>query len=368
MKLIILRNNLAEGIAAIERAVGANANLSVLRGILFAATGNRIVLTATNLELAVQAVIPGKVIQEGTLIVPFGIFSTIVKNLNAERVSLDQDGTKLSVTTDNYTATIQCVNGDDFPIIPSVQSGAGEIRLQAETLASALGSVAVAAQYSEIRPEISGVYAVLSEGTLTLAATDSFRLAERKLTANEFSATIESTSFIIPLRTVEEVLRIFSRTDDEVRIAADQSQVLFETPTRRLISRLIDGRFPEYHAIIPKSTSTTASVSRGEFIDALRLTSSFSGRANDITVSAGEGKRCLELTSADAIIGESQYQVPTKLKGDRFSIVFNWRYLLDGFKIFSGNEVTFGVNATGPVTITDQSNPTLLYILMPIKA
>jgi DNA polymerase-3 subunit beta len=368
MQLIILRNNLAEGVAAIERAVGVTANLPILKSVLISASENRIVLSATNLELAVQAIVPGKIIQEGSLAVPFTIFATVVKNLNAERVSLDRDGSKLVITTDNYNASVQGMEGDDFPIIPAVQGGSGEVRIQAETLVRSLGAVAGAAQYSEIRPEISGVYFSLAEAQLTLAATDSFRLAEKKVLASEFSATVEATSFIVPLRTVEEVLRIFAKTNEEVRIAADQSQVLFETQARKLVSRLIDGRFPEYQAIIPKSILTTAVVSRGEFIDALKLTSSFSGRANDISVSVGESKKCIELTSADTIVGENHYQVPMKLKGDRFSIVFNWRYLLDGLRVYSGNEIVLGVNQAGPVTITDPSDHSLLYILMPIKA
>jgi DNA polymerase-3 subunit beta len=368
MKLLILRNNLVDGLAAIERAIGAGGNLPILKNAHLRASENKIVFTATNLELAVRAIVPGKIIDEGELTVPCGVFGTIVKNMNTDRIALESNGHALSITTDNYEATIQGSDAKEFPIIPTLRNIVGTLRMGVGAFLDALNSVVIAAQYSEIRPEISGVHLSQGEGQLTLVATDSFRLAERKLSGSEFSSDVETSYCIIPLRSIEEVSRVFTDRNEELSISSDQNQILFETPTKTIISRLIDGKFPEYQAIIPKSTQTTGAVDRAELLAALKLVSTFSGRGNDITVSVGENKKFIELSSADSAIGQNTYRVPIKLKGEKFSIVFNWKYLLDGVRVCRGSEVVFGVNQSGPVTITSAADSGLLYLLMPIKA
>lgn len=357
-----------DGIAAIDRAIGASSNLPILKNAHLRAEENKFTLTATNLELAVRALVPGKIIEHGELTVPCSLFSAIVRNLNAERVTLASEGNKLFVTTDNYEATIQGADAKEFPIIPTVREASSTTRMPVGLFLDALQSVIVAAQYSEIRPEISGVYFSIGDGQISLAATDSFRLAERKISGADFSSDADALAFIIPLRTAEELSRVLADRNEELRIITDQNQALFETPTRNMVSRLIEGKFPEYQAIIPKQTHTTSVVERSELMGALKLVSAFSGRGNDITLSVGENAKFLELSSADSATGENRYRVPIKLKGGKFSIVFNWKYLQDGIRACSGTEVVFGVNQTGPVTVTSPSDQGFLYLLMPIKA
>lgn len=368
MKLIILKNNFAGALYAVERAVGVNTNLAILKNILLRTEDSRILVTATNLELAITATVPGKIMEPGEVTVPFAILNTIVRNVTTERVTLEERDRNLLITTDNYEAKVQAQSAKDFPIIPSVQNTTNFLSLPTESLRGALGNVTVATQFSDIRPEISGVFMRYSEGKLILVATDSFRLAEQTLEGKQVTSSFDEVSAIIPLRTAEELLRVPDPENGDVKIFIDANQILFRTASLSIISRLIDGTFPEYRTIIPKQVQHEFSVNRQELLNAVKLVSAFSGRTSDISLTIGDGKKFLELYSADSAFGENRYRVPIKLKGEKFSIAFNWRYLLDGLKVYRGEEVSMGVNAADrPAVLRSASEPSLVYVLMPIK-
>lgn len=368
MKLIILKNNLLEGLNSLEKAVGSNTNLPILKNVLLRTDDSKIVLTATNLELAIKSTLPGKVIETGEITVPFSILFTIVRNLNSERLTLEQKHKQLIINTESYEALVQGQDSKEFPIIPSIHNTEQSMKIGVVQLREALASVIVAAQYTDIRPEISGVFFNYCDGSLRLVTTDSFRLAERVLDPSQAQSTFDAVSFIAPLRTTEELLRILDVEEGEVEIFVDANQILFKTATKEIISRLIDGHFPDYQAIIPKQVQTELVANRQELISAVKLISSFSGRGNDITLKVGDNKKFLELYSANSALGENRYRVPVKLKGEKFSIVFNWRYVLDGLRIYRSEEAALGINASDrPAIIRSSDEPSLVYILMPIK-
>jgi DNA polymerase-3 subunit beta len=369
MKIVVLRDNLVLGLSAIERGVGGSVNLPILKNILISAREGNVTLTSTNLELAIIHEVSGKVLEVGEVTCPFGILSAIVKNVGAERITLERSGKKLLLTTDNYEAQIQAQDPKEYPLIPSLAENAKAAVFNAGLLTDALESVIVATQYTDIRPEISGILFRFHESGVTFVATDSFRLSEYVLTSKELA--VHGMDAIVPLRTAEEVLRILQGGGKEipVEVTVDVNQVLFKTATTRIISRLIDGRFPEYHAIIPKEVKNEATIGREELMQAIKLTSSFAGRANDITLAVSENKKSLELFSSDATLGENRYHIPLKMKGEKFSAAFNWRYLFDGLKIYDGPNVVLGVNTPDrPVVVRDPSAPHLTYVVMPIKA
>lgn len=368
MKLIILRTNLLDGLGSVERAVSENTNLPILKNVLIKTTENKIKLISTNLELAIEYFTSGKIIENGEVTIPFSVFNSVIRNLNTERITLEEKNKKLIITTDNYEAVIQGQDPKEFPIIPSISDKNRSLKVSVGDFKEGLGSVIIAAQYSDIRPEISGIYFNYSNEILTLAATDSFRLSERKLNSKQIRSTLDEVSVIIPLKTASELMRMFGG-GDELEIFIDPNQILFNTPNEKIISRLIDGSFPDYQAVIPKELKNEILVDKNELINALKLASAFTGRANDVTMRIGDNKKLLEIYSADSALGENCYRVPIKLKGDKFSMVFNWRYLLDGLKIYKSDEVTFGVNSSDrPVVIKNQNEPYQIYVAMPIKS
>lgn len=370
MKLIALKSNLIEAISSVEKAVDDGQNLPILKHILVKTEDNKIMFTGTNLELAITHTFSGKIIEGGRVAIPLGIFSSIIRNINSERITLELKNKKMFITTDNYEASIQSQDEKEFPIIPSIHNTTQFFETNTKNFASILNSVIVATQYSEIRPEISGVFINSTERGVAFVATDSFRLAELFADSSQFKSNFtEQVRLIIPLRSADEVLKIFNSQEEEVlKIFIDPTQILFKTQTIEAVSRLIDGNFPDYQTIIPKQTKTEMIASRAELVNAIKLTSSFSGRTNDITLEVGDSKKYIEFSSSNNTLGESLYKIPVRIKGDKFKLVFNWKYLLDGLKAFKSEEIIFGVNSPEkPIVVRSQQEPYLIYVVMPIK-
>ncbi len=371
MKLIILKNNLVDGLLSLERSVSENPNLPILKNFLIKTENNKILFSATNLEMAVTGTVPGKIIEGGETTIPFSITANIVKNLVAERVSLELKGNKFNISTENYEASLQNQETKDFPIIPDIKNKNSFFEIDIETLKEGVGSTIVATQHSEIRPEISGVFLKLSRSEgLVLVATDSFRLSKKTITPGSFETKTEEASAIIPLKTAAEVLRIFKKEEGKIKIFIEPNQIVFETTSTKLTSHLIDGRFPEYEAVIPKTTPTEIIVEREEFMNAVKLVSSFSSRINDLSLKVADNKKSLEILSASGNLGENKYMISARIKGEKTSIVFNWKYLLDGLKIYGKSaDIVLGIASPDrPAVIKSQNEPSLVYIVMPLKA
>lgn len=372
MKLIVLRGNLLEALSFVEKGVGGDPNLPILKNILLKTEENRIILVSTNLELAITCSFSGKIVENGMITIPFSVFFSIVKNLNTERITLERKKGKFIITTDNYEAFLQGQEAKEFPIIPALHNTTKQIKVKMRALIEAFQKALVAAQYSEIRPEISGILLRVKD-FLICTATDGFRLTEKKIDRSQAVVHAdEGTSVIIPLRTVEEMLRILpalEKQEEFIELSIDPTQILFKTQILQAVSRLIDGNFPEYEPIIPQSVETEIVVPRSELINAIKLTSSFSGKANDVSIAVGENKKHIELYSSDTSLGEGRYKVPVRVKkGGEVNLTFNWKYLLDGLRIFDSNEVVIGINASDkPVVIRAQEEPLLVYVVMPIK-
>jgi DNA polymerase-3 subunit beta len=363
MKLILLKNNLTDSLNCVERAVSNTGKLPILKNILIKGVDGKIFLEATDLEIAVSCLTPGKVLEDGSVTIPFSIFNSVIKNLTSERLTLESKNQALMVVTDNYEASIQGSEVSDFPIIPTIEENKNTIKLPAEFMSS-LELILPATQYSEIRPEISGIYFSFKESVLTLVATDSFRLAEKKINSSELVSDFDSMAFILPLKAAEELLRVFT-PNSEITAIIDESQVCFISPGRKLISRLVDGKFPDYQVIIPEKTETEVLGDRGEFLQAVRLVSSFAGKTNDVGVKL-DGKH-LEIFSADSS-GNNSYKIAVKNKGENFEAVFNWKYLFDAFKMYPSEEVLIGINSSDkPVCVKNPKDNSLVYIVMPIR-
>jgi DNA polymerase-3 subunit beta len=370
MKLIILKNNLKEGLNSVEKGINENTNLPILKNILLKTVGNKIQLSATNLELGITKLISGKITEEGGLTVPFQTFYGLVNNINSDRISLETNNNAIFIKTDNYEAKIQCLNEDDYPIIPKIENKDYYLEFNTDIFKQALGQVINSAQISEIRPEISGILFDFQLTILKLVATDSFRLAEKNILNNQYKTNFEKGfKVIIPLKTAQEILRVFSN-DQILKIYLDENQILFKNNDIELISRLIDGNYPDYEQIIPKEFESELVLEKEHFVNALKLVSNFSGKINDVKLKFQDNQRVLEVYSSNQYLGENSYLIPSKLTGGVFSdISFNWRYLLDGLKAVGVNNIVLGLNSNQrPAIIKSATDNSFFYILMPIKA
>ncbi len=355
---------------ALERAVVDNANVPVLKNVLIKAD-TRVTLQATNLEIGVTFQTNAKINEPGSVAVPFAPLYSIIQNSTSERIVLEMASNVLTVKTDNYEAKIQGMQAEEFPIIPKLDSeSTGSLEVSTEVFREAMANILTAAATNDIKPELNSILLDFQGGELIFAATDGFRLAEKKLPSNAFAATSkEAIKALLPLKTIQEVVRAFP-ADAQLTITLDANQALFSSKDISLISRLIDGAYPDYSPIVPKETSVELVVDREQLANAVKLVSNFSGKASDVRLRVSEDDKQLEVFAASQLVGENAYQVPLKKKKGSGvkEIVFNWRYLLDGLRCLSGATVSLGFTGENkPVILRPTEDESVFYIAMPIQ-
>lgn len=368
MNLIVIRTNLKDGLGIVERASGDSSNLPILKNVLIQTDDGKIKFTTTNLEIAATVLVPGKVLEKGSVAVPVAVLREIISNIQGERISLESKKVNLTVKTDNYNAEIQGMPSDDFPIIPRIKNQTNYIEIDINLFKDALEQVALSAQFSELRPELSSILFDFNVDEIKLAATDSFRLSERTIPKSQFYTNHPSGfKMLIPLKTSQELIRIL-KDDGSIKIKNDENQVLFETDQFQLISRLVDGNFPDYSGIIPKEFDTQVVVNREEFLNALRLAGVFSSKINEVMIKISESKKgILEVFSMDQALGENNYILPAKIDGKSQEISFNWRYLSDGLRALNSEDVFWGINEENkPALLRAPGDTSYFYVLMPI--
>lgn len=374
MKFAVLKNNLKSGLDAVSRVVGGEAvhNLPILRNILIETVDNRMKISSTNLEIAVTSYVPAKVSENGGVTVPFSILNSAINMLQSDRIEIEEDGGSVVVSTENYNAKIQGIKKDEFPIIPKLESTRLSIEIQSALLHHALLSVSVACQATDVKPELSGILFNSQDKILKLAATDTFRLAEKTIYDTQFSAKeSERAREVIPLKTAQEAIRIFSgEKDEKIKIAMNDNQIIFESDNVKIISRLLSGEFPDYQSlgIIPPSFITEVVVKKEDLISALKLGGLFADKFNEIRLRIKSGEKNIEIYSSSQGLGENKYLIPAKTKGEAVEAIFNWRFFLDGIKNLSSEDVFLGLQgANKPAMIKSPSDISYFYILMPIQ-
>ena len=367
MKFVALRSNIKEAIAAVEKAVADNTNLPILRNVLIEAKDGAVVFTATNLEIAISRKVTGKVIEEGRVAPPLSLLSSLIANIQSDRLNFEAKGNNLEVTTDNYSAVVNGLSPEDFPITPTVDAEGRFIAVKGAILKEAIQQVAVASQYSDLRPELNSILCDFSIEKLVFAATDGFRLAEKSLPANLFT-TKEKEPFkiLIPLKTTLEIARVVGDSD-EVTIVRDENQVCAKTESTEIVSRLIEGSFPDYSGIIPHEFTAEVVVDREEFASSIRLAGVFGQKNSEVRMRVHPNKKAVEIASADQALGENSNTLPAKVKGGVDDVFFNWRYLADAVKGIKSDEVFLGLQEdAGPALIRSTSDNSYFYILKPI--
>ncbi len=377
MNFTILTKELKKGISVAERVTGKNLTLPILDNILIEALPNFLKISSTDLEVGVQWWGLCKTEKEGKMAVPARFFSQLIGSLPEDKVSIKERNNTLVAETKGYKTQLKGFSADDFPIIPSFMKDIF-IEIDGRKLKEGLSSVADVASPSQIKPEISGVYFSFQKDSVKLVATDSFRLAEKTIHLakagfkNLFNKEI---SFILPQKTVKELINILPDEEKSIKIYLSESQVLFETfmdetdhPEINLISRQIEGEYPSYQEIIPKASKTKIVLNKEEFAKQVKTAGLFGGRTNEVVLKIDSKDKELEISSQDADVGESESTMPAKIEGDSLKVSFNWKFLLDGLVNIKGSEISFEFQGTeGPAVIRPVGDASYLYVIMPIK-
>ncbi|MDP3985576.1 MAG: DNA polymerase III subunit beta [bacterium] len=375
MKISTTQENLHQALTLVSRVTTKSTNLPILQNVLLRTQSKVLRLSTTNLELAISCLVRGRVDTEGEFTVPARLFSDYISLLPSGKVDLELVGNTLLVQSNASETKMHGIPAAEFPVIPRVTEGQ-VYQVPIQDLHRALQSVLFAVAQSESRPELTGVVFIFhkSEGSLTLAATDSYRLGESVIPLGKESSQ-EQVQVIIPAKTLVELVRVLSVPSDSIEtteyltVTVSQNQVQFETGNTELQSRIIEGSYPDYRQIIPTQFRTEMVLPRAEFIAAIRAASLFTKNGlADVRLELVAGKP-VTIRAADTQRGEHHAEVHGVVQGVENHVVVNYKYLLDGLGAMKDDEVV--------LKMIDGSNPCLLtpkdpeekyqYIVMPIK-
>ena len=367
MHIICLQENLKQALNITEKIIGRNLTLPILNNFLLSIENNKLKISSTNLEIGINSWVAVKIQEKGNITVPARLLTDFINNLPNEKVELKVKNQQLEVRSKKFKAILKGLSADDFPIIPKIKEKP-LIKVRGNILKNGLTQVVEMASLSESRPEISGIYMNFNKNSIKLAATDSFRLAEKNIEINSDNKGLKDQSLIIPQRTAQEINRILSEEDTEVEVVLSNNQILFDFGYAQVISRLIEGQYPDYQQIIPDDFITQVVVNREELINNIKIASLFSGKINDIKISFKPKKSFLEILSKDVDIGENKSKVEAEIKGKDVEIIFNYKYLLDGLNNIFSDKVILGLNdASKPVVVRPVGDVSYTYVVMPIK-
>lgn len=372
MKFICTQENLHQGLLIANHINTKNISLPILNNVLLKVENNILKIISTNLELAVMTKIWGKSEADGEYTVPAKLLSDYVSLLPKENVTIFLEKNFLNVNCANNTTKIKGMDSGDFPVIPQIEKKQ-TFYIDGADFRRALSQVSFSVLPNESRPEISGVYfgLNLSPGEITLVATDSFRLAEKKAKLNEKSSK-ENVNIIVPLRSIWELSNILSTISGEnnlLEISLDDGQVFFSYNGTELTSRLVEGAFPDYEQIIPKEFNTTATISVRELLLGAKSASLFSRSGlNDIRIDVVSDKKIVEVYSTDNQTGEQKTKISANIDGGVNKITLNHKYLVDGLSnIGSGDIVMRIIDENSPCILEPKDGGDYKYIVMPIK-
>jgi len=373
MQIICLQEKLKQALNITERIIGRNLTLPILNNLLLSTEDNKLKISSTNLEIGINCWLTGKIQKRGSITVPARLISDLVSNLPNKKIELKVKDQQLELKCEKFKAVLKGLTAEDFPIIPKIKDKP-IIKISGHTLKNSFSQVVEMVSFSESRPEISGIYMKFDKNTIKLAATDSFRLAEKNIEIKT-NQQLKGQSIIIPQRTIQELIRISGEKElsankqgQEVEIILSGNQVLFDLEEAQVISRLIEGQYPDYQQIIPDSFQTQVVISREELINNIKIASLFSGKINNIKLAIDPKKSLIEITAKDVDIGENKSQIETKIKGKGVEIIFNYRYLLDGLNNIFSDKIVLGLNTNAnPIVIRPVGDASYTYLVMPIK-
>jgi len=366
MKLSCTQEKLNQGLSRVTHVVKKGGPLPILGNILFKAKEGRLELSATDLEIGIKCNILGKIEKEGALTLPADIITSYVNFLPEDRVNLETTDQVLHLKCKNFEANIKGLSSKEFPIIPEVKTEP-LTKIPTDLFIPSLNQVIFAAAQEESRPEISGINFSFEKNLLILAATDSYRLTEKRIKLE--SGVKEKKSIIIPTKTVQELVRILSEEVGDVLVSVSENQILFHFNEVNLTSRLIEGQYPKYQEIIPKDFKTKVTLDTNLLLDTIKTVSLFSREAaSDIKLELDPSKEEIIISAETSQVGKSESKIKTKIEGEKNSINFNYRYVLEGLSAMISPQVIFEMTTdSAPAVLKPADSKDYIYIVMPIK-
>lgn len=383
MKFSCTQENFSQGLQMVSHVASKNISLPILNNVLMKIENKELKLIATNLEIAVSCRLRAKIEEEGEFTVPSKLLTDYISVSSPGRIDLELRGSELFIQTGSERTSIKGNSASDFPLVPQLEKkrvyglGANDFR-------QLLSQVLFAVSKNEARPELGGVlfsfHPEYKKGNLVAASTDSYRLAEKeaKLLENRSGLNYsgEASQLIVPARALQEVLRIISSFHEEleeempVEIVVSENQILFSYGSVELITRLVEGQYPDYRQIIPSNFKTSVSFKVSEWMKRIKAASLFSNVGiNGIALDfkAGSEQKTI-ISSTNGQLGDYVGEELCQIEGEDNKILLNYRYLLDGLMNLGAEEAVLKlISLDSPCLLTPKGQEGYLYIIMPIK-
>jgi DNA polymerase-3 subunit beta len=373
MKVSVLQENLAQGLNIVSRAVSPRSTLPVLSNVLVATDEGRLRLSATNLELGITCWIGAKIEEEGSTTVPARTFTELVGTLSDQQVemSLSVRTQTLNVRSGSSNTDLKCIDSQEFPPMPAPDTADG-LPINVVDLKEMIHQVAFAASSDEARPILTGVLVTVNGEQLTMASADGFRLSVRK--AYLSSPTSRPLMAVVPARALSELARIISDGDQMVNmiLPPNRGQVVFQMKDLQLVSQLIEGSFPDYEQIIPRSKETRSVLSTSAFLKACKQAEIFAREGSHIAriniTPGGELKPgSIIISGQSEETGSNQTEMDASIDGTPLLIAFNVRFLREVLEVIKSPEVALETTVdTAPGVLRPVGDENFLHVIMPM--
>lgn len=363
MKLQVTQENLSKALNSVARVANTRGTLPILANVVLKTVGTRLTIAATNLDIAITHYIGSKVAEEGSITVPARLMQDFVSSLPSGVIELKLDDYKLHITTEQYNSVINGISAEEFPVMPAITQGK-TWSIPSKIFKKGLQQVLIAASSDEARPVLTGLYIHTVDGKLYIAATDSYRLAEK-----EIMNTKEDINLLIPASSMLELLRILGDQDETIEVTNDDQQVLFKVGEVELVTRLIEGKYPDYRKLVPSSFSTEATLKRADFVNITKVSSLFAREsAGSVTIHLDPESKQVSIRSIASQLGENTASADAEITAEG-EITLNSRYLLDALGILNANEVTLCFNGKlEPCVLREADSTNYTHVIMPLKS
>ncbi|MFA6897350.1 MAG: DNA polymerase III subunit beta [Patescibacteria group bacterium] len=377
MKIICTQENLNKALNVVGKVVNKNTTLPILNNVLLKTDKKGLKLSSTNLEIAVNYWIGGKTEEEGGITVPTKLFANFISNLPNGNVEIKTREDMVNIKCNGYKINIKGVDAREYPLSPKIDAEPF-LKIKSEIFKKALSQVLPAISVSESRMEITGVlldFSDIKKNKIVLVSTDSYRLAEKTLKILPENISKEALevlgdmrSVIIPRNTVQELVRDLGEGDEMLNVVIAENQIVFDFGNANILSRLIEGRYPDYRQIVPEKFLANAIINVKDISNAVRISGFFSASSNNsVKFHLGTDNK-VEISSEASEIGNNNAKIEAKISGKELEVVYNYKYLMDGLGSITGDEVVLDANdENSPSVIKSVLDDSFIYIIMPIR-
>ncbi|PIS23224.1 DNA polymerase III subunit beta [candidate division WWE3 bacterium CG08_land_8_20_14_0_20_40_13] len=371
MKFEVLLDNFVKGLSYAGKAISVKATLPVLANVLLETDKGRIKISATDLEKSVSVWVGAKVLEEGSITIPARVLYEFVASIKAPQITARVEGGFLVLESEGVYSKISGMAPEEFPKLLAEEKGNEICGIDPKVLADAVSKVSFAAASDDSRPILTGIMINFSKDSLTFAAVDGFRLAEKVITLKK--SAVKEFSCVVPAKSLAEIARIFGGGEKEVEVGFFENDNAFyiSSPDIFATIRVLEGDFPDYKKIIPQDSTSKAEFATSDFSQSIRLAGVFAkDESKIIKLTLIKEKEEIEVRSETQEVGEVLAKIKAKCEGDDITIAFNSKFLADFLANLPNPQGVLEMVSMGPLSpalFVVEKNQNYRYVVMPVR-